>query len=89
MSFASGSGSNYLSDDQIAALAAQMRVADPDNNQGDFNTFFRPHVFLLLKLLGVQGLDFKDPMSDKEALRRLRLALWDSQRYALKSSFSI
>ncbi|KAI0085924.1 hypothetical protein BDY19DRAFT_963725 [Irpex rosettiformis] len=80
MSAASGSGRRYLSDNEIAALASQMRVADPTNNQGDFKTFFRPHVFLLLKLLGVQGLDFKDPMSDEEALRRLRLAWWDSQR---------
>lgn len=82
MSVASGSGRRYLSDDEIAALAAEMRVADPDNNQGDFNTFSRSHVFQLLKLFDVPSLDSQDPISDEEALRRLRLALWDSQRYA-------
>lgn len=62
-------------------MAAKMRVADPDADPGAFEQMTRMNMLGLLRLLGVMGVTPKSSISDDELRRRVRFALWDSQRY--------
>lgn len=72
--------SEYLSDDEIAKLAAKMRVADPTQDNGSFDSVTREDALIWLRLLGVQGLSPRSPDSKEEVHEKLRSALWDTQR---------
>ncbi|KAI0311543.1 hypothetical protein OF83DRAFT_1287480 [Amylostereum chailletii] len=73
----------YISDQEIAAMAARMRVADPDHDYGEFSSTSRLDALILLKLIGVKGLSSNSPYSAEDILQKLRLALWDVQRLDL------
>lgn len=79
------SGRKYLSDAEIARLASTMRVADPNVDNGAFDSVKRNEALAWLKLLGVHGLFPSSPISEEDAKKRLRCALWDVQR----SSFQL
>ncbi|KAK0454289.1 hypothetical protein EV421DRAFT_409130 [Armillaria borealis] len=72
----------YLTDDEIAEVASKLRIADPDKDNGAFNTVNRMEALIWLKCMGVSGLSplESQALSNEEVIEKLRYALWDSQR---------
>ncbi len=72
----------YLTDDEIAEVASKLRIADPDKDNGAFNTVNRMEALVWLKCMGVSGLSPLESraLSNEEVIEKLRYALWDSQR---------
>lgn len=66
-------------DAEIAAIVANMRVADPSVDNGAFSSLSRTDCLIWLHNLGVTD-TIPSSTTDAEVERRLRLALWDSQR---------
>ncbi|KAK0241072.1 hypothetical protein EDD85DRAFT_992541 [Armillaria nabsnona] len=60
----------YLTDDEIAEVASKLQIADPDKDNGAFNTY-----------MGVPGLSHLESwaLSNEEVIEKLCYALWDSQ----------
>ena len=73
-------GFKILSDDELAAEAAKMRVADTDVNLGDFEQMESRAAAVLLNLMGMNMKCLKAKPSDEALRKKVRLALWDSQR---------
>ncbi|KAK0241059.1 hypothetical protein EDD85DRAFT_763497, partial [Armillaria nabsnona] len=60
-----------------------LRIADPDKDNGAFNTVNRMEAGLVwLKSIGVSGISPLESraLSNEEVIEKLRYALWDSQR---------
>ncbi|KAF9030311.1 hypothetical protein BDZ89DRAFT_672575 [Hymenopellis radicata] len=72
-------GRRYLTDEEIVEAAAKMRVADPNVDNGAFSSQKRAEMVTLVRIMGATKLQSKSA-TDAEVERRLRLALWDSQR---------
>ncbi|KAJ7167807.1 hypothetical protein C8R46DRAFT_1094207 [Mycena filopes] len=74
--------------DEIARLAAQMRVADPNNDSGTFSSLTTNDAMSWIMALGhINDVDprmktAENPKEQREiATENLRLALWDVQRF--------
>ncbi|KAK0459335.1 uncharacterized protein EV420DRAFT_1539644 [Desarmillaria tabescens] len=78
----SSANRKYLSDDEIAEVARKLRIADPNKDNGVFNSVTRMEALIWLKCMGVSGLSPPEAraLSDEEVIEKLRYALWDSQR---------
>ncbi|KAF8911324.1 hypothetical protein CPB85DRAFT_1253002 [Mucidula mucida] len=72
-------GRRYLTDEELIEAAAKMRVADPNVDNGAFSSQKRAEMIILLRNMGATKIQFQSA-TDAEVERRLRLALWDSQR---------
>jgi hypothetical protein len=71
----------FLSDEEIAAFGARMRLADPEKDEGAFKSITRKDALIWLNLLGVSLKDqYTKSLSEDVIIRWLRYALWDSQR---------
>ncbi|PBK61340.1 hypothetical protein ARMSODRAFT_669556 [Armillaria solidipes] len=69
----------YLTDDEIAEVASKLRIADPDKDNGVFNTVNHMEALVWLKYIGVSGLSpLESP--NEEVIEKLCYVLWDSQR---------
>lgn len=75
--------------EEIAQLAAKMRVADPNRDNGAFSSLSTGDIMSWLKALGtIKEVDpritsSRNPREQREvAIENLRLALWDMQRFA-------
>ncbi|KZV81166.1 hypothetical protein EXIGLDRAFT_844820 [Exidia glandulosa HHB12029] len=66
------------SEEEVRRMAAEMKVADPDATPGAFEEMTRLNMLALLKHLSVRNID--TAISDEALRRKVRLALWDSQR---------
>jgi len=68
--------------EEIAAIAAKMRVSDPKVDNGAFSSIKKMDAFIWLKMLGVTDISNADIRSDddEKARNKLRIALWDTQR---------
>lgn len=75
------SNSKFLTDDEIVELAKTLRVADPTQDNGAFSSMNRVEALVWLRLMDVKGLNPSSPVTETEAIEKLKLALWDSQRY--------
>ncbi|PBK86557.1 hypothetical protein ARMGADRAFT_1047817 [Armillaria gallica] len=64
----------YLTDDEIAEVASKLRIADPDKDNGAFNTVNRMEALVWLRCMESRAL------SNEEVTEKLRYALWESQR---------
>ncbi len=72
----------YLTDNEIAEVTSKLRIADPDKDNDAFNTVNRMETLVWLKCMGVSGpspLELR-ALSNEEFTKKLRYALWDSQR---------
>ncbi|KAK0212260.1 hypothetical protein DFS33DRAFT_1376774 [Desarmillaria ectypa] len=72
----------YLSDDEIVEVASKIGIADPNKDDGAFNTLNRMEALIWLKCMGVSGLSPPEAraLSNEEVIENLRYALWSSQR---------
>jgi hypothetical protein len=68
--------------EELAAIVAGMRVADPTQDNGAFSSLTKKDILLWLFFLGADGLASQSGASlpIEELIRRLRLGLWDVQR---------
>jgi hypothetical protein len=65
--------------EEVAEMAKEMRRADPNVDDGKFDSLKKMEAFNWLKMIGVT--DFHDDGSvDEEPKLRLRRTLWDIQR---------
>ena len=84
---ASETNPRYLAEDEIIKLARSMRVADPTKDHGAFSSVGRMDALIWLRMMNVKGLDPGCPISESEAVEKLKLALWDTQRYVCYHSY--
>ncbi len=71
----------YLTDDEIAEVTSKLRIADPDKDNGAFNTVNRMEALIWPQCMGVSDLSPLESraLSNEEVIEKLRYALWDSQ----------
>lgn len=72
-------GFAYVSDEKVAELAQQMRIADPDKDDGAFDSVTPRDAALWLRLMDAKNFSATRP-TDEDIINRLKHALWDSQR---------
>lgn len=80
---------NPMSEAELARLAATMRVSDPAVDNGAFTSVEHIDAMAWLFLLGVKEMDpdlkrtttLSEEAQKELALEKLRLALWDIQRF--------
>ncbi len=72
-------GRRYLTDEELVKAAAKICVADPNVDNGAFSSQKRAEMIILLRNMGATKIQSQSA-TDAEVERRLRLALWDSQR---------
>ncbi|SJK98201.1 uncharacterized protein ARMOST_01462 [Armillaria ostoyae] len=72
----------YLTDNGISEVASKLRIADPDKDNGAFNTMNRKEAVIWLKCKGASGLSplKTSALLNEEVIEKLRYALWDFQR---------
>lgn len=68
-----------LTDEELAEAAASLRVADPNKDNGAFESIKRDEALKYLAVIGANRISLAGA-SDQDILNRLKLAFWDSQR---------
>ncbi|ESK86290.1 ankyrin repeat and mynd domain-containing protein 2-like [Moniliophthora roreri MCA 2997] len=71
-----------ISHQELSKMLEDMQLGDPMGETASFRTFKREEMIELLKGMGVSVVDMKKA-SNEDIMKRLRLALWDSQRLDL------
>jgi len=68
--------------EELAAIAGNIRVADPSVDNGAFSSVRKMDAYLWLKMLGITSISAEQMSTDddEKARRKLRAALWDVQR---------
>lgn len=66
---------------EILRQASRMRVADPSADPGAFGAMSKFDMLVLLRLMGLRGVTPDSVLTEDEVRQKVRLALWDMQRY--------